>query len=239
MMGSTREDAVAHTGSCANSNSNRCRCSCGGTLHGGGRAGTSFSYIQGPHDVFPGRSTRIVHSDDTAQRLAVEIFGRLIESHGNLPAAASDCIVDMVGEAFGVKGRKRRRLRANHTVCRILVEIVKALDYIGKQPPRMIGRAVAAAWPSDEPTVAALAGKAAEIVAAAIYKAATGGQLDVIIYDCRVLAIVTCPDMDRHHEVAEVCAGPLLQGKLSEHLKGDLERIVSNYRGTRATARTA
>jgi hypothetical protein len=168
--------------------------------------------------------------------LAVEIFGRLIESHGNLPGAASDCIVDMVGEAFGVKGRKRRRLRANHTVCRILVEIVKALDYIGKQPPRMIGRAVAAAWPSDEPTVAALAGKAAEIVAAAIYKAATGGQLDVIIYDCRVLAIVTCPDMDRHHEVAEVCAGPLLQGKLSEHLKGDLERIVSNYRGTRATA---
>jgi hypothetical protein len=233
MMGSTREDAVAHTGSCANANSTRCRCSCGGRLHGDGQAGTSFSYIQ------PGRSTRIVHSDDTAQRLAVEVFGRLIESHGNLAAAASDCIVDMVGEAFGVKGRKRRRLRRNHTVCRILVEIVKALDYIGKQPPRMIGRAVAAAWPSDEPTVAALAGKAAEIVAAAIYKAVTGGQLDVIIYNCRVLAIATCPDMDRHHEVAEVCAGPLLQGKLREHLKGDLERIVSNYRGTRATARTA
>src|SRR5438270_11025131 len=182
MMGSTREDAVAHTGSCANSNSNRCRCSCGGTLHGGGRAGTSFSYIQ------PGRSTRIVHSDDTAQRLAVEVFGRLIESHGNLAAAASDCIVDMVAEAFGVKGRRQRRLRKDHTVCKILVEIVKALDCIGKQPPRMIGRAVAAAWPPDQPTVAALAGKSAEVVAAAIYAAVTGGQLDVIIYNCRVLA---------------------------------------------------
>jgi hypothetical protein len=236
---------MAHNANCSNAKSppRDCECSCGGALHGGG----SQTLGPGPwgrdvHYSHYGRQSRLAPSLDG---LTVRFFDALFRFNeerldensalfksspdGKLLDTTSDLIADDIADFLGKRRSKpfRKKRRKDHTICSLMVAMVKAMNEISGVLPEAFGDAVEervrrmgdAKWGLN----AEDAGKVAKIVARRAQDAATGGTLPLYIESCRRIAIVSCPDMAEHPEVEQYCARPLGEELISDELRQMLE----------------
>lgn len=238
---------MAHGLMCASAREDRCQCSCGGALHG------TYARQHSPgrpwgHDVMVehhGRVTRLRPSLDGAAVAVCDTIFFDATSDGARDAlvrAAADTVTDLVvDQLIGGKGRSpsvRRRVRQDHVVCSLLVEVVRALEAIQNLVPSGVADVVAAIVRArvDGRLAPAVARSVAEEVTRRLQSAATGMQTDGALAACRLLAVCCCPDPGEHGDVVELCVKPLIAIPVSATIEAQLRAVAASspLRGPRS-----
>lgn len=233
---------MAHTSRCSNAKTDSCRCSCGGRLHGVGTglvraaAAAPVVYRVSSPGLRPAGKQIRSRRSRAISRATSEVEGWLAAAtaspSGSIQAVTgqtvgmvSDAVANAVVNALNSHGY--HWTSTDHVVCAFLAAAAHAMQELEDQFERAVSQIVSAVLTAGRsehrPVIPeALARVAAQAAVNALMRLAAIQHFDNLLRGTRILAILKCPDPQRHRAVVRYCLSPLEKDILSEATRKQL-----------------